>query len=315
MSMVLKLLAESVRQTGIAPHPHPHRKIAAFHERRTDVFRIGLAAQHPGTASDAGCGAITRFRAVSGGAVQFDQHGVVNLRAESVLHGIGINAMPISCELNPIDDTRSCIAHERLRCFGSKIPERVGHNQFAVAVQCRPRPNAAKATLYLFQGQILILTANKRPYLIALQPTNAHVADMRVMVSSASTPQIVQESENGVFADAQHPARSVDGIAFHQCTHDGSLFGYGQTIHGNSNIRYRSRISQDKNALDFVTAHVYNSSMTKKRKNPYAVALGRKGGRKGGPARAANMTPQERSESARNAVLARWAKVKQENDR
>lgn len=48
----------------------------------------------------------------------------------------------------------------------------------------------------------------------------------------------------------------------------------------------------------------------KKRKNPYAVALGRKGGKKGGPARAANMTPQERSEAARKAVQARWDKLK-----
>jgi hypothetical protein len=47
-----------------------------------------------------------------------------------------------------------------------------------------------------------------------------------------------------------------------------------------------------------------------KRKNPAAVALGRKGGKKGGPARAAGMTPEERSESARKAVLARWAKKK-----
>ena len=50
--------------------------------------------------------------------------------------------------------------------------------------------------------------------------------------------------------------------------------------------------------------------MAQKRKNPYAVALGRKGGKKGGPARAANMTAEERTASARNAVLARWAKEK-----
>jgi hypothetical protein len=50
--------------------------------------------------------------------------------------------------------------------------------------------------------------------------------------------------------------------------------------------------------------------MVNKRKNPYAVALGRRGGKKGGPARAAAMTPEERSESARKAVLARWAKYK-----
>lgn len=46
------------------------------------------------------------------------------------------------------------------------------------------------------------------------------------------------------------------------------------------------------------------------RKNPAAVALGRLGGQKGGPARAANMTAEERSESARNAVKARWARYK-----
>lgn len=43
-------------------------------------------------------------------------------------------------------------------------------------------------------------------------------------------------------------------------------------------------------------------------KNPHAIALGRKGGKKGGPARAAKLTPEERSEAARKAVLVRWAK-------
>jgi hypothetical protein len=49
---------------------------------------------------------------------------------------------------------------------------------------------------------------------------------------------------------------------------------------------------------------------TGKKKDPAAVALGRKGGKKGGPARAANLTPKQRSESARKAVQARWAKAK-----
>ena len=53
-------------------------------------------------------------------------------------------------------------------------------------------------------------------------------------------------------------------------------------------------------------------SPRKPRKNPYAVALGRKGGLKGGPARAAGMTPEERSESARKAVQARWERAKRQ---
>jgi hypothetical protein len=41
-------------------------------------------------------------------------------------------------------------------------------------------------------------------------------------------------------------------------------------------------------------------------KDPAAVALGRKGGLKGGRARADSMTPEQRSEAARKAALARW---------
>ena len=39
-----------------------------------------------------------------------------------------------------------------------------------------------------------------------------------------------------------------------------------------------------------------------------AAELGRRGGLKGGKARAAKMTPEERAESARKAAAARWAK-------
>lgn len=41
-------------------------------------------------------------------------------------------------------------------------------------------------------------------------------------------------------------------------------------------------------------------------KNPHAAALGRLGGRKGGPARALKLTAERRSEIARKAAQARW---------
>jgi len=44
------------------------------------------------------------------------------------------------------------------------------------------------------------------------------------------------------------------------------------------------------------------------RKDPAAVALGRRGGLKGGLARARKLSPEERSEAARKAAKARWAK-------
>lgn len=42
--------------------------------------------------------------------------------------------------------------------------------------------------------------------------------------------------------------------------------------------------------------------------DPRMSELGRKGGEKGGPARAATLTPEERSEIAKKAAEARWGK-------
>jgi hypothetical protein len=54
--------------------------------------------------------------------------------------------------------------------------------------------------------------------------------------------------------------------------------------------------------------------MGTKRKNPHAVALGRRGGKrggkKGGKARWEGISPEERSEIARKAALARWRRAK-----
>jgi hypothetical protein len=49
-------------------------------------------------------------------------------------------------------------------------------------------------------------------------------------------------------------------------------------------------------------------------KNPAAVALGRLGGKKGGPARAAKLTAKRRTEIARKAARARWKSEHQSTD-
>ncbi len=43
-------------------------------------------------------------------------------------------------------------------------------------------------------------------------------------------------------------------------------------------------------------------------KNPAAVELGRRGGKKGGKARAETLTPEQRSKIAKKAAKARWSK-------
>jgi hypothetical protein len=73
-----------------------------------------------------------------------------------------------------------------------------------------------------------------------------------------------------------------------------------------------------RNLLDFHEPVTYYSRMAKRALplefRKYLAKLGRKGGLKGGPARAATMTREQRSESARKAVMARWERVPKSAD-
>jgi len=59
--------------------------------------------------------------------------------------------------------------------------------------------------------------------------------------------------------------------------------------------------------VDIATGEV-EEAKTDDGKDPAAVALGRKGGLKGGKARAESLTPKKRSAIAKKAAKARWQK-------
>lgn len=88
----------------------------------------------------------------------------------------------------------------------------------------------------------------------------------------------------------------------------------------NVNMRKRSSIGDDvQNALRVVEEAIGAPLKPKSRKpiqfprkkNPAAVALGKMGGLKGGRARAAKLSPEERKAIAQRAAQARWTKAKE----
>jgi hypothetical protein len=67
----------------------------------------------------------------------------------------------------------------------------------------------------------------------------------------------------------------------------------------------RKRSSMNANQM---AADVLRAATEQPDKNPAAVALGRRGGLKGGKARADKLSPRERTQIARKAAQARWGK-------
>lgn len=68
--------------------------------------------------------------------------------------------------------------------------------------------------------------------------------------------------------------------------------------------RSSKKLDEFQNALRVVEQAIGGSL----KKNPAAVALGRRGGLKGGRARASKLTAERRKEIAQRAAKARWAK-------
>lgn len=76
-------------------------------------------------------------------------------------------------------------------------------------------------------------------------------------------------------------------------------------------MRKRSRKKPDVNEIAFAMVQDIAAGKIGQLadgKNPLAVALGRLGGLKGGKARAASLSAEERSAGARKAARARWEK-------
>ena len=66
-----------------------------------------------------------------------------------------------------------------------------------------------------------------------------------------------------------------------------------------------------KLVVDIATGEAEDAPSADER-NPAAVELGRKGGLKGGKARAEKMTPKQRSEAAKRAAAGRWSSASRE---
>jgi hypothetical protein len=75
----------------------------------------------------------------------------------------------------------------------------------------------------------------------------------------------------------------------------------------------RSRMPRDpsklgKAIIDIATGQAPPEPDPNQGKDPAAVALGRRGGLKGGKVRAAKMSAKDRSAAARRAAMGRWSK-------
>ena len=107
----------------------------------------------------------------------------------------------------------------------------------------------------------------------------------------------------------KHPKRPDNTPkALERWNNEGGAPASGDVATRNRPKRPRDLNQWAKRMVDIATGEVEDREPTPEEqgKDPAAVALGRKGGLKGGKARAKKMSPRQRSTAARKAAVARW---------
>jgi len=84
------------------------------------------------------------------------------------------------------------------------------------------------------------------------------------------------------------------------------VFEYSMRMPKRSSKKKKDVNELAKSIVDSATADDSQEAAAEKGKNPAAVALGRLGGLKGGKARAAKLTAEERTAIAKKAARKRW---------
>jgi hypothetical protein len=91
----------------------------------------------------------------------------------------------------------------------------------------------------------------------------------------------------------------------------GGLAARNRTRHNGSVPKRSSKkkpVESEQPLIEQEAAETAPPAVPTEGKNPAAVALGKLGGAKGGPARAKKLTKEQRSEIAKKAAQARWKK-------
>src|ERR1035437_6138818 len=196
VTVVLKLLAESVRQPREAPHGHAHRKVLALHVAGTHVLGVGITAHYLHIAPDAGRRTIAALIGIDRSAEEFVQHRIIDICAKGILDSINVMAQRICGDLRASNNALGTILHELVSRPLAAISHVIRHAEFRVGINGSPRPRVTPALLLLLWRHVLSLCSDELPDFIALQTPNPYVANVAVMVFSTSTSGIFQSEEH-----------------------------------------------------------------------------------------------------------------------
>lgn len=140
---VLKLFAESIRQSRESPHRHSHCEVLPLDVARGNVVVVGITADNRFARPHADGGTVTCFWRFVHRAVNLLQHRIINLGTEGIFNRVKVCAMAVCCKLNAVRKTLLQVVHEVICTARVAVSDEPAGNELRIGVKGNPRPNVA----------------------------------------------------------------------------------------------------------------------------------------------------------------------------
>src|SRR5271165_7453502 len=139
--------------------------------------------------------------------------------------------MRICSDLRTANNAICSIAHEVVGRIFSSVADVIRDAQFRVRINRRPSPNVAPPGFLLLWRHVLLLRANEFPDFVTLQASNAEIANVAVMVSSASVSQVHEKPSHCVLRNTSHADSGASRAPLDQAPNNLRATGCIQFVH------------------------------------------------------------------------------------
>ena len=238
-------LAESIGEASKSAHGHAHSKVVSLRVASANLVRSHRAQDR----LTSGANTISRGVARRAVAVDFNEHAVVNWRGKKCrLDRCQIGVMAISGEVDAIGETRLQEAHEMIGALGAAIADIPRRDELGLAVDGNPCPHITPLFVALGLGlDILLLRADERPYLIALDVSARKIDHRGIAMRLAGRAKLSGESRDCFLGRARNAARSAETGALDEAGDDGAALLTGELIHGRFGAAERGPVEATTN--------------------------------------------------------------------
>ncbi len=219
--VIFDLLGKGVRKAGESANTHTHRAILAFHKAGGDVRVCGFARNLRFACTHALSGTVARFWAFAERlAVNLHKLRVVDLAAESVFHGHEVGSMTVRGQLNAGGEPASKVMHEVAGRGCIALADVPARNQFGIAIDGRPSPNASSPLGFHLRRAIFVLGIAKSPNFVTLETFARQVTKHFILIARTRVSSINQHFNDGVNGRAGQTRSGAKAIALTEAVED-----------------------------------------------------------------------------------------------